>query len=331
LVYIRNFVLFAIGMAICSVWMRANDLTEEVRRIRLLEDEGHLPQAIQATSILIDTLERSGARASLIAEALDRRASLEQDLGDFAEGERDYSKAITLWEAATVWRPLSLATELNNLASLYSSTGQFTKAEGLRRRSLALRLQFSDSDGPETALSLSNLAIDLFRQDRYLEAVSLCHQALDIWAKADSQRNRSDLALNTLAVIELKELHFQNGLSLALAALRRYETCPRPTKVQRVAYEHTIALAREANGQFAKAQQTFETARNLLQGTEHPPALEEYSLFRDYAHLLCILKRKKQSKQLLREANAAISHLHGLDTQRYTVDLNALLSAPSKK
>ena len=120
--------------------MRANNLGEEARRIQLLEDEGHLPEAIHATSILIATLERSDARAALIPEALDRRASLEQDLGEFAEAEHDYIQAVTLWEAATVPRPLSLATELNNLASLYSSTGQFTKAEGLRRRSLALRV-----------------------------------------------------------------------------------------------------------------------------------------------------------------------------------------------
>ena len=318
--------LFTTGLALCSIGGSASDLAEQVKTIQNLEQEGHLPQAIIETSKLIDSLRRSDPQSLVIPEALDRRASLEQDLGKWAEAEHDYAQAITLWKAAASPRPLSLATELNNLASLYSSGGQFKKAEDLRRRSLALRLEFSGSDSPEVALSLSNLAVDLFWQGEYTESAGLSHRALDIWAKGTPERDRSDLALNTLARIELKNQNGSTGLSFALAALKKYKASRNPTKVLLAAYEDTIALARESNGQLAEAQQTFASALKLLEGTEHPPAVEQYNLFTDYARLLFVLHRKKETKELLRKANAAISKLDRTPSQLDTVDVNALLS-----
>ncbi len=318
--------LFTTALVLCSICASASDLTEQVKAIRNLEQEGHLPQAIIETSKLIDSLRRSDPQSLLIPEALDRRASLEQDVGKRAEAEHDYAEAITLWKAAAAPRPLSLATELNNLASLYSSSRQFRKAEDLRRRSLALRLEFSGSNSPEVALSLSNLAVDLFGQGEYTESAALCHHALDIWAKGTPERDRSDLALNTLALIELKEQHVSTGLSLALAALKKYEATQNPRNIQVAAYEDTLALAREANGQLAEAQQTFASAVKLLEGTEHAPAVEQYDLFTDYARLLLVLHRKKETKELLRKAHTAISKLDRTASQRYTVDVDALLS-----
>ncbi|MBV9760492.1 MAG: tetratricopeptide repeat protein [Acidobacteriaceae bacterium] len=318
--------LFTTGLALCSIDGSANDLAGQVKAIQNLEREGHLPEAIIESSKLIDALKRSDPQSLLIPEALDRRASLEQDLGRWAEAEHDYAQAITLWQPATSLRPLSLARELNNLASLYSSGGQFKKAEDLRRRSLALRVEFSGSDSPEVALCLSNLAADLFGQGEYTESAGLCRRALDIWAKGAPERDRSDLALNTLALVELRNQHVSNGLSLAFAALKKYEASQNPRKAQVAAYEHTIAVAREANGQLAEAQQDFASALKTLEGTEHPPAIEQYNLFTDYARLLFVLHRKREAKDLVRKAHTEISKLDRTASQRYTVDVNALVS-----
>lgn len=319
--------LFLTGLVVSSVCGRANDFTEQARRIQILEQEGHLPQAISATSTLIDFLKRSDPQSLFLPEAYDRRASLEQDLSQFAEAEHDYLTAVALWEAAPAPPPLSFATELNNLASLYSATGQWKKAEALRRRSLALRLAFSGSESSEVALSLSNLAIDLFRQGRDTESASFCRQALDLWAKAAPERDRSELALNTLALIELREQQPSRGLSSALAALKQYGASLHPTPIQRAAYEHTVALAREANGEWDEALRSFTSARQCLEHTEHPPVREQCALFRDYAHLLLALHRKKEAKQLLRQADAIGRNLGRTEAQRYTVDWNALWSA----
>jgi len=148
-----------IALVLCSTCASASDLTGQVKAIQKLEQEGNLAQAIIETSKLIDSLKQSDPASLLIPEALDRRASLEQDVGKWAEAEHDYTEAITLWKAATAPRPLSLATEFNNLASLYSSNGQFKKAEDLRRRSLALRLEFSGSIDPILGINRTDAAV----------------------------------------------------------------------------------------------------------------------------------------------------------------------------
>lgn len=94
--------VFTIALVLCSMCASASDLTEQVKEIQNLEQDGHLLQAIIETSQLIDALTRSDPQSSLIPEALDERASLEQDLGKWADAEHDYAEAISLWEAAAV-------------------------------------------------------------------------------------------------------------------------------------------------------------------------------------------------------------------------------------
>lgn len=171
-----SFVLLTAGLVVSPVCARADDLVGQVQRISHLEQASHLAQAVRETSRWIAKLKRSDPQNPHIPEALDRRASLEQDLGRWREAEHDYTEAIALSEAATPQGSSSLAIQLNNLASLYSSAGQFRKAENLCRRSLALRVQFHGSESPEVALSLSNLAIDLFRQNKYAESADQCHR-----------------------------------------------------------------------------------------------------------------------------------------------------------
>lgn len=166
----------------------------------------------------------------------------------------------------------------------------------------------------------------MFWEGEYTESTGLCHRALDIWTKGAPDRDRSDLALNTLAMIELKNEHGATGLSFAIAALKKYEASRNPNKVLLAAYEDTIALAREANGQLAEAQQSFVSALKLLEEIEHPPAGEQYNLFTDYARLLVVLHHKKEAKEFVRKAHTAIGKLDGTPSELNTVDVNALLS-----
>lgn len=65
--------VLTIALVLCSISASASDLTERVKAIQNLEQEGHLLQAIIETSKLIDALTRSDPQSSLIPEALDRR------------------------------------------------------------------------------------------------------------------------------------------------------------------------------------------------------------------------------------------------------------------
>ena len=72
---------------------------------------------------------------------------------------------------------------MSNLASLYRSQARFAEAETLYRRALAIHIQKSGTNHPDTAASLNNLAFLYEEQEKYPEAESLYRRALTIFAR----------------------------------------------------------------------------------------------------------------------------------------------------
>ena len=177
---------------------------DRATQINTLENEGKLASALAMTAELINDLKRANAGNDVMARAMDRKASLEQDLQQYREAERDYTEAIRLWKSGTNLESVGLATERQNLASVCSAAGERKKSEALQRESLELRRRLLGESDPEVALSYANLGVDLYQQERYEEAAELCRKAVAIWMKAGAEHNQSDLALNTLALIELR-------------------------------------------------------------------------------------------------------------------------------
>ena len=214
----RSLLLFYVAMqqiassqaATVSRW------SDAVKRIHVLENRGDLPAATKVAETLVIDLTRYEPTGTLLPEAVDRVASLQQDQGKYGDAERLYATAVQLWQKRPDSPSTGLATELNNLASLYSEMGQFGKAEATRRHSLTLRLRLLGSGSPEVALSYSNLASDVFRQGKYRDAETLAHQAIEIWRRGPSDKCQDDLGYNTLAMIELHA----GDYSLALKFIR---------------------------------------------------------------------------------------------------------------
>ncbi|MGA8598793.1 MAG: tetratricopeptide repeat protein [Bryobacteraceae bacterium] len=303
-------------------------LTEEIKQIEILEKQGERSKALVAVSRLLEYLRQTDPAYGFLPAAMDRKASLEQDLGRYREAERDYLEAIRLWRSAKTAPSPGLATELNNLASLLSATGRMGEAESLHRESLDLRVRLLGRQSAEVALSYSNLAIDLFRQRRYTEAGGLCHQVLAIWSNNGPEHDRSDLALNTLALIALHDQNSAAALSYALAALAHRRSGGRTDSYSLAGYEHTVAIAREACGQTDVAEQDFRSALALLNNTAtSAPSLARIGLLTDYGQLLNQMRRKKDAKRLLRQAELERTALLRVNGWEHTIDVNALLSA----
>jgi tetratricopeptide (TPR) repeat protein len=304
----------------------ADDLADEASKISALEKEGQLPQALAVLSHLVADLQQRDPANELLPEAFDRRASLEADMGRYREAEQDYAKAIGLWKNLHKSASAAFATELNNLSSLYSVTGRLRQAETLRRESLAMRLELLGPDSLEVALSYSNLAVDLLREGRYGESVEMCHKALAIWSTSDSEHNRSDLAYHTLASIELKSGDFPSALRHAQAAVAQCRTNQNSTASAMASYQDTLALAREATGDFTRAAQEFASAIAHLEGSEHKqPSLSHIGLLIDYAKLLTRQKHAREAKRLLREAQSEATAIAQANQWQHAVDVTALL------
>jgi len=310
----------------------ADTWTDRANQIVALENHGQVLQALQAVTRLIEDLRQLEPADALLPSAIDRKASLELDLGKYRDSERDFLEAIKLWKTASDAPSLPLATEFNNLASLYSMTGRMTKAEAFRRSSLELRLRLLHPRDPEIALSYSNLAADLYQQGRYSEGAEFCHKALAIWAKTAPANDRSELALNTMALIELHGGSPQTAFTLALAALARSRADENASPSRIAAYERTVALARAATGRPDLAEQDFRISLQLLnQSSRTADSFMRIDLLTDYARLLKQLNRRKEAKHLMHEAEALKRELARASEQPYTVDVKALLPSDARR
>ncbi len=309
-----------------SVAVERDIWAQQASRAEAMVRQGEMNDALTALGRLIESLRRSDPKSVLLPRALDRRGSLEQHLGRLGEAEHDYSEAIDCWRASGTPQTASLATEFNNLASIYSSSGRLKQAEAMRRESLELRLELLGSDNSEVALSYSNLAVDLFREASYTESSDLCKRALTIWLALGPENNRSDLAFDTLALIELHTGHPAEALAFALAALDTYRAYAGTDTSESASYEHTVALALQANGQLEEANQEFKKALEDLDELKHGAVSSvRIGLLMDYAHLLNRLKRAREAKRLEREAALAKETLVKENHWQQTVDLNSLL------
>ena len=73
-----------------------------------------------------------------------------------------------------------LATSLNNLGELYSSTERYSEAEPLYQQALELKKRLLGDNHPDVAIILNNLAALYGSTRRYSEAEPLYQQALAI-------------------------------------------------------------------------------------------------------------------------------------------------------
>ena len=78
----------------------------------------------------------------------------------------------------------SVATTLENLASLYKSQGRTAEAEPLYKRSLAINEKALGPDHPSVGTMLNNLAVLYDSQGRYAAAEPLYKRSLAIYEKA---------------------------------------------------------------------------------------------------------------------------------------------------
>ncbi len=122
----------------------------------------------------------------------------------------------------------SYATSLNNLAQLYSSQGDYAKAEPLYQKALAIRKEALGAKHPDYATDLNNLAGLYQSQGDYAQAEPLYRQSLaisrdnlELAAAVQSQRQQ-------LAMLQDLRSSLDAYLSLAPQARASIEQQYRP-------------------------------------------------------------------------------------------------------
>ena len=140
----------------------------------------------------LETLRKAGN----ILRATDRAEGLQMAMALNLEGlcqrrllnpvvaERQYRKAIDLFEKVGPANSMSLAVTLDNLASLYTDQGRFDEAEPLRLRAMAVFRAGGDDATRRVATGLQNLAVMYQKQGRHKEALVAFEEALGLAADA---------------------------------------------------------------------------------------------------------------------------------------------------
>ncbi len=93
-------------------------------------------------------------------------------------------KALELAEKDIERGDPDVATNLDNLATVYLHQGQYAQAEPLLKRALAIKTKALGPDHPDVAWSLNALAVIYFMQGQYTQAEAPFKRSLAIWENA---------------------------------------------------------------------------------------------------------------------------------------------------
>lgn len=298
---------------------------DAVKQILASDRRGNLPAAAKLAERLVGDLTRYEPSGTLLPEVLDRLADLQQRQGKYDEAERLYQTAVQLWEKRPDSPGRELATELNNLATFYSEMGQSGKAEIARRHSLTLRLRLLGPEHPEVALSYANLASDMFRQGKYLEAETLAHEAIEVWRHGPLDARQEDLAYNTLAMTELHTGHYQSALQFIRLALQTYSEHGISDDVRLACYQHALALIQEANGDSQQAAHFFQISLATLRRANTADPMQRIGILMDYAALLRKIGRSRDAHKMELEAAKNAKQVMKNNAFKDSVDVSELL------
>ena len=204
---------------------------------------------------------------------------------------------VTQWETCERWLPhaqicaawieqenmklLEAALLLNAAGYYLDERAQYTQAEPLYVRALAIREQQLGAGHIYTAHSLNNLAMLCYHQGKYAQAEQLYIHALQIyeqrWETAHPDIARS---LNNLAMLYDSQGKYAQAEPLYQRALAIRE--------QLLGFEHpdtaqslnNLAMLCYSQGKYAQAESLLERAlaiRERLLGTEHPDIAQNLS------------------------------------------------------
>jgi serine/threonine protein kinase/Tfp pilus assembly protein PilF len=277
------FAVLAIGLGV-SLWSlrKANrEATRSQQVARFLQD---MLQGVGPSVAL-------GRDTAMLREILDKTAQrLDKELKNQPDVEADLRTTI---------------------GSVYFDLGQYTNAEAMHRKALALRKKLLGSEHPDVASSLSNVGMSLWRQGKLAEAEKLHREALAMRRKLlGSEHAEVASSLNNLANTlqdEGKPVEAETLFRQALAMQKKLLGSEHPGSL------HSLALLLQAQGKLAEAESLMRQAlamRKKLLGGEHPDVANSLA---GLAQVLWAQGKLVEAESLYREALAMRRSLLGAE------------------
>ncbi len=229
-----------------------------------------LAQALTAAQLIELYQFVSGDAGRLLHET----ACYLYERGRYSEAEALYLRALQIRERQLGPEHPYTATNLNNLALLYSEQGKYEEAESLYLRALQIRERQLAPEHPDIAQSLNNLANLYKNRGKYREAEPLYQQALRIWERQlIPEQPHMVHPLNNLANLYLRQGKYAEAEPLYLRALRIWERQFGPEHPRVASLLGNLAILYYEQGKYAEAEPLYQQALRLWEqqlGSEHP-------------------------------------------------------------
>ena len=274
---------------------------------------------------------RSRVRESANRQDLDRLAvtdsflgSLRHDQGSYEDAEMFYTQSIGAWEKANGDNHPGLVRLLNDLASLYLDSRQFSKAERTCARSLQIQTNTAGVVPPlDIAKSLSLLGGVNGGLGKYQEAESAYLKAEEIFLKEVGAKSPEMATVwNNLGVLYAHwKLPAKAAVYLQRSTASVGDNCSPGNALM------LTNLAAISTGVPADAETAFLRASECASrafGPEHPQTAEVLSR---YALFLRQNKRKAEAARIEAQVHGIREKVARGDRARFTVDAKDLHAA----
>jgi tetratricopeptide (TPR) repeat protein len=256
--------------------------------------------------------------------ALNSLARVDDDLGQFAEAERLYKRALAMLKKGGHAEGTSYAGILSNLGALFVEDGQIAAGEAMLRESLAMYARLVPADDERIAATRNGLAEALMRRSKYREAERLLEQALVILENPSNHRGMLAVTLSNLAVLRRMQGRDPEAVPLLERSLAIFESENGRDHPALLRGLNNLATAYAFTKRRDEADATFRRTLAIAEqylGANHPT----YGfVLNNYAEFLGMNGRKAEAKTLAAKARDVLRDSARRNGLGMTVDASAL-------
>jgi tetratricopeptide (TPR) repeat protein/class 3 adenylate cyclase len=218
------------------------------------------------------------------------------------------------------------AAEYYDKAGLfYLKNIEYGRAEPLLQQALALREKILDTEHPDLAQSLNNLATIYRVQGRYAASEPLHRRALAIREKAlGAEHPATAQSLNNLATVYKDQGEYEQAKSLQKRALAIREKTLGAEHLDTAFALSNLASTLKAQGEYEEAEPLYRRSLSILEkslGSEHP---ETAHTLNNLASLNHTQGRYEEAEPLYRRSLTILEKVLGAEHPRTALALNNL-------
>jgi tetratricopeptide (TPR) repeat protein len=198
---------------------------------------------------------------------------------------------------------------LSGIALVLRQEGRPAEAEQVLREQLQLLKSFHrGEDDPQTSLTLHNLGLMLFDQEKYGEAKDTLKKAVELRRKYDEQPKRNlAISLLSLGAVDFQLGKIEDGQIVTLEAREVLSKIPAGQKTPEdmaatMRSDHNLALGYVEQKKYEAAEESFKRAIQAMESLYGPTSNGLVLYLTNYAKLLKTLKRDKEAETLLQRA-----------------------------